>query len=234
MATQTGTFTIKGNDLGNLASSAFQYVDTNTWTPTVVGGGGVNPSDTIDVMVNQWITEQSAFFAPGSITYTLDGPSAWNTGTDTIVTMTFNLNYGGQDWSLLYLQFSTEDYNYALKLQNATPATPTICNTCQFIQLNQCGTDSFMLDLGLADGSYTAYYTDNTSGVVWEQGTYSSTDQGGLAVYQWFATAGMFNPYSFYTMTLVDTNGDAVSWIVNDVEYTCATLTFKTTVNVTD
>ena len=85
-----------------------------------------------------------------------------------------------------------------------------------------------------ADGPYTAYYADNTSGVIWEQGTYSSTAQGGLSMYQWQATSGMFNEFSFYTLTIRDTNGDAVSWIVNGIEYNCATLTFKKTVNVTD
>jgi hypothetical protein len=127
----------------------------------------------------------------------------------------------------------TEDNYYPAAFATGD-ALPTLCNTCQFIQLTQCGDENFYLDLGLADGSYTAYYTDNTSGVVWEQGTYSSAVQGGLSVYQWFATAGMFNQYSFYTLTLVDSDGDAVSWVVDGVEYTCATLTFKTTVNVTD
>jgi hypothetical protein len=100
--------------------------------------------------------------------------------------------------------------------------------------LFECGDDDFRLDLGLADGSYTAFYTDNTSGVIWEQGTNSNASAGGLSVYQWNATAGMFNQYSFYTMTLRDSNGDNVSWIVDGTEYTCATLTFKVTVNVTD
>ena len=116
----------------------------------------------------------------------------------------------------------------------AVPAVPTLCNTCQFIQLTQCGTDSFHLDLGLADGNYTAYYADNTSGVMWEQGTFSNQSQGGLYMYQWSATAGMFNQYSFYTLTIRDLAGNPVSWIVDNVEYTCATLTFKTSVNVTD
>jgi len=141
-------------------------------------------------------------------------------------------NMGGPEIIPYYLVFVTESYYYPVVWEATAPAVPSICNSCQFIQLSQCGTDSFYLDLGLPDGNYTAYYTDNTSGVMWEQGTFSG--EGGLYMYQWSATAGMFNPYSFYTMTLEDSNGDPVSWTIDGVEYTCATLTFKTTVNITD
>jgi len=233
MATTIGTFTIKGNDLGNYPNAAYGFVITNTWSPNISGGGGLNNSSTISAMLDDFISITiTPFFGAGAATYTLNGPSTWNSGTDTIVTMTFNLVYSGVDYSPLYIQFSTEDYNYAFKFEYETPVTPTLCNSCQFIQLSQCGTDSFYLNLGLPDGNYTAYYTDNTSGVMWEQGTYSG--EGGLYMYQWSATEGMFNPYSFYTMTLEDNTGAPVSWTIDGVEYTCATLTFKTTVNVTD
>ena len=235
MATTIGTFTIKGNDLGNYANAAWVFVITDTWTPNISGGGGILNNSTISSMLDEFIANAvTPFYGAGAATYTLDGPSTWNSGTDTIVTMTFNLVYNGEDYSPLYVQFSTEDYNYALKFQYETPVTPTLCNSCQFIQLTQCGNENFFLDLGLTDGGYIAYYTDNTSGVVWEQGTYSSQAQGGLSMYQWSATEGMFNPYSFYTMTLTDNIGTPVSWTIDGIEYNCATLTFRTTVNVTD
>jgi len=55
-----------------------------------------------------------------------------------------------------------------------------------------------------------------------------------IPMYQWFATAGVVNPYSFYTLTKHENNGDIVSWTMDGVEYTCATITFKTTVNIPD
>jgi hypothetical protein len=231
MATQTGTFTLKGNDLGNLPSysNSFVFVSNGNWAGTGTGILGTSFTECLD--------DYAAYIVGngGTMTYTLDGPGTWNAGTDTVVTITISeLPTESGNIEHYYLLFITEDYTYPVVWRSAEPVVPTVCNTCQLIQLTQCGTDSFFLDLGLADGNYTAYYTDNTSGVVWEQGTYSSTASGGLSVYQWDATVGMFNPYSFYTMTIVDSNGDAVSWTVNDVEYTCATLTFKTTVNVTD
>jgi len=233
MATTIGTITIKGDDLGNLAAYTDVYVYTSNGQ---IAGSGYNMVAGLSLVniFNQYIIDLNTNYT-GTFSYTLDGPGVWNGGTDTIVTITYtDMLLSGLEVIPYFLNLSTEDYQYALVWRTAAPAVPTLCNTCQLIQLTQCGTDNFYLDLGLADGSYTAFYTDNTSGVIWEQGTYSSTAQGGLAMYQWEATAGMFNQYSFYTLTIRDTNGDAVSWIVNDVEYTCATLTFRTTVNVTD
>lgn len=231
MATITGTFTLRGNDLGNLPSysNSFVFVSNGNWAGAGSGGLGGPFTDCLD--------SYAAYIAGngGTMTYTLDGPGTWNAGTDTIVTITISdLPSEGGDIRHYFLIFQTEEFTYPVVWRSAEPAVPTLCNECQFIQLRECGDDDFRLDLGLPDGPYTAFYADNTSGVIWEQGTFSSSEDGGLAVYQWFATAGMFNQYSFYTLTIKDNNGDSVSWVVDGVEYTCATLTFKTTVNITD
>jgi len=219
MATYTATFTIDASDNGNLSS--YNMFTNNSYSIS----NGMNNGSLTDDMDSMQFGLQS--FYGGTVSYVFSGGSTWldtTTVTWTIENPTF-VPY--------FIYVTTENFYYPMQFEAATTAS-TICNTCQLIQLTQCGDDSFYLDLGLADGSYTAYYTDNTSGVVWEQGTYSSSESGGLAMYQWSATEGMFNPYSFYTLTLVDSDGDPVSWVVNDVEYTCATLTFKVTVNVTD
>lgn len=231
MATITGTFTLRGNDLGNLPSysNSFVFVSNGNWA-----GAG---SGTLGTTFIECLDGYAAYIAGngGTMTYTLDGPGTWNAGTDTIVTITISdLPSEGGDIRHYFLIFQTEEFTYPVVWRTAEPAVPTLCNTCQFIQLNECGDDDFRLDLGLADGSYTAFYADNTSGVIWEQGTNSNQSLGGLLMYQWNATAGMFNQYSFYTLTIRDDNGDSVSWIVDGVEYTCATLTFRTTVNITD
>lgn len=234
MATYTGTFTIKGNDLGNLPSYADLYVkDVAGVLEQVNGGGGSQWNSDL----NLWLTDYCDALMithGGSASYSYTGPGGWNAGTDSEYTITWTglTNFGSAVFPYYFI-LTTEDYTYTVKISEVGAVT-TVCNECQFIQLTQCGTDDFYLDLGLTDGNYTAYYTDNTSGVIWEQGTYSNTAQGGLLAYQWQATAGMFNQYSLYTMTIRDTNGDAVSWIIDGVEYSCATITFKTTVNVTD
>jgi hypothetical protein len=232
MATTTGTFTVKGNDLGNLPA----YIDISIYSSNaqIAYTFNYNGSGTLVSILNNYINDLNINYS-GTFSYTLDGPGVWNGGTDTIVKITYtDMLLSGLEIIPYYLVLSTEDYQYAALWSYNAPAVPTLCNTCQMIQLNQCGDENFRLDLGLADGSYTAFYTDNTSGVLWEQGTYSDQALGGLNVYQWQATAGMFNQYSFYTMTLRDSNGDSVSWVVDGAEYTCATLTFRTTVNVTD
>jgi hypothetical protein len=199
------------------------------FTSTVNGNGNnLTPNDTLINWCDQIVADGLSFFSY-TMSYSISGPTTLNTGTDS--TITFNVLNTVDAPIMIVIQ--TEDNYYPAAFATGT-AVPTLCNTCQVIQLFECGDDSFYLDLGLADGSYTAFYTDNTSGVVWEQGTNSNDSLGGLLVYQWNATAGMFNQYSFYTLTIRDTNGDNVSWVVNDVEYTCATLTFRTTVNVTD
>jgi hypothetical protein len=233
MATTIGTLTIKGDDLGNLPNYLDGYFYTSNNQIFNTGNTGIPPGTLVDNL-DFYIANLNLSFT-GTFSYTLDGPGVWNGGTDTIVTITYtDMLYTGLPVTPYFFIFITEDYQYALVWEATAPAVPTLCNTCQVIQLTECGDDDFRLDLGLADGSYTAFYTDNTSGVIWEQGTNSNDSLGGLLVYQWQATAGMFNQYSFYTMTLRDVNLDSVSWIVNDVEYTCATLTFRTTVNVTD
>ena len=230
MATTTGTLIIRGNDLGNLPNYYDMYIIASTQEYAAGGGGSFTPG-TLSEVLDQYKT--SIENGGGTMTYSYNGPGVWNGGTDTIVTILIS-NYNSPELLPYYLVIQTEDYTNPVVWQYSTPVTPTLCNTCQMIQLTQCGDENFRLDLGLADGNYTAFYTDNTSGVLYEQGTYSNDSLGGLLVYQWSATAGIFNQFSFYTMTIEDTNGDAVNWTVDDIEYTCATLTFRTTVNITD
>ena len=234
MATTIGTFTVKGDDLGNLPYSNDLWIyKSNNQFVSGNYNAALTPSTLADNL-DEYIAIINTIYT-GTITYTLDGPGVWNGGSDTIVTLTFtDILYGIDEVIPYFLFFTTEDYIYAVIWRTAEPAVPTLCNTCQVIQLTQCGDDDFRLDLGLADGNYTAFYADNTSGVIWEQGTNSNDSLGGLSVYQWSATAGMFNQYSFYTLTIQDSNGDTVSWVVDGVEYSCATLTFRVTVNVTD
>lgn len=222
MATYTTSITINGNELGNVPS---WYMFTST-----VNGNGDNltPNATLINWCDQIVADGLSLFNY-TMTYSISGPTTLNTGTDSIIT--FNVIDPTTIPIMIVIQ--TEDGYYPAAFATGA-CVPTLCNTCQMIQLTQCGNDDFRLDLGLTDGPYIAYYTDNTSGVVWEQGTYNSQAQGGLSMYHWSATEGMFNPYSFYTMTLTDNTGAPISWTIDGIEYTCATITFRTTVNVTD
>lgn len=219
MATTTGTITFLAADTG---TSANYSIYSTTYTTGVFASGPLL-NDLITDIAADLILQSGA----SSCSFNVVGSGIWGSGNSTV---TWTLVDPTSDTSLIVISDEGGQYYHVNFITEA--AAPSICNSCQFIQLSQCGTDSFYLDLGLPDGNYTAYYTDNTSGVMWEQGTFSG--ESGLSMYQWSATEGMFNPYSFYTLTLEDSNGDPVSWTIDGVEYTCATLTFKTTVNITD
>lgn len=213
MGTYTATITLDPTDIG--ISPSFIYFDN-----VGQGSAGNLTPGTLTFVMNGLVSSLP------NLTYAITNGTDW--GDPAIVTFTAVATTPFP----MFILFQTGSFNYNAIFTEST--APTLCNSCQFIQLNQCGTDEFRLDLGLTDGPYTVFYEDNTTGVVWEQGTTSSTALGGLLMYQWDATVGMFNPYSFYTMTIEDVNGDAITWTQGDTEYTCATLTFKTTVNVTD
>lgn len=221
MATQTASITFLAADTG---AAAYYSIYSTTFTTGVFPMG-----NTLIDLVTSITADLIILSGASACTHSYVGSGLWGVGDTTV---TWTLVNPTSDTSLSVV--TDEGGNYYHVNFIAESAAPSICNDCQFIQLNQCGNDSFYVDLGLPDANYTAYYTDNTSEVVWEQGTYSSAILGGLYVYQWNATAGMFNQYSFYTLTIKDSNGDPVSWTVDGVEYTCATLTFKVTVNVTD
>lgn len=221
MATLTASITFLAADTG---ASANYSIYSTTYTTGVFASGPLL-NDLITDIAADLIIQSGA----SSCSFNVSGSGIWGSGNSTV---TWTLVDPTSDTSLIVISDEGGQYYHVNFIAEA--AAPSICNSCQFIQLSQCGTDSFYLNLGLPDGNYTAYYTDNTSGVMWEQGTYSSQIAGGLSMYQWSATEGMFNPYSFYTMTLEDNTGAPVSWTIDGVEYTCATLTFKTTVNITD
>lgn len=102
----------------------------------------------------------------------------------------------------------------------------TLCPNCQPLAITNCG--AVEISLPLPDDDYTVTLYDNQSGVSYTQnvqwtsgtGTWNSTN-----------TAGMFTPFSIYTLTVTDSEGQPVSWPVGPDEYTCARVTFSATVD---
>lgn len=101
-----------------------------------------------------------------------------------------------------------------------------LCPNCQDVAVNNCG--AVEISLPLPDDDYTVTIYDNQSGVSYTQnvqwtsgtGTWNSTN-----------TAGVFTPFSIYTLTVTDSEGQPVSWPVGPDEYTCARVTFSATVD---
>ena len=105
----------------------------------------------------------------------------------------------------------------------------TLCPNCQDVAITNCG--AVEISLPLPDDDYTVTLYDNQSGVAYTQnvqwtsgtGTWNSTN-----------TAGVFTPFSIYTLTVTDSEGTPVSWPVGPDEYTCARVTFSATVDTND
>ena len=129
----------------------------------------------------------------------------------------------------LWMSINTdEESNYGATWSSTLPQTPTPCNECQDLTLLDC-TDP-ELDLDIADGTYTVSIQDHTSGNIYTQSI--EVSDGGV---DWNGTntAGVFTPFSVFTVTLQDDNGDPVTWTSGYVDYNCVRLTFTPTINTT-
>ena len=102
----------------------------------------------------------------------------------------------------------------------------TICDDCQDITLPNCEDPTVEIDI--ANGEYTATLEDETTGVAYTQ-TVTATDGS----FTWDASLpeGLLTPFSVYTLSLVDSDGNHVSWITGEVEYNCVRLTFQSFVD---
>lgn len=146
------------------------------------------------------------------------------TNSGQIFTITLNLTNDpvsevtGQLVAVILQDADSKQFTYAW--QQGIPETKP-CQTCQSITLIDC--DSIELNIELVDDDYIVTIHDNQSGV-----DYTQRVQWTLGVGTWNGTntAGIFNPYTIYTITLTDTAGTPVSWSVGSNEYSCATMTF--------
>lgn len=151
----------------------------------------------------------------GSGTYTVEG----NTIT---LTWTFDGDAGCGAPVGITFQGTGQDISASWQLEVEVPTT--LCNECQDLTLPDC-TDP-ELPLGLDNGTYTVIIEDHTSGNTYTQSV--SVSDGGV---DWNGTntPGVFTPFSVFTVTIQDSNGDPVTWTSGYNEYNCVRLTFEPT-----
>lgn len=117
-------------------------------------------------------------------------------------------------------------FNYAVNQVQDCPDCPdvetTLCPECQDIELVNCGDVTFSIPLD--DDTYTIRIEDHQSGMTYEQVIEFS---GGFGDWNTTNSAGVFTPFSIYTLTVLDSSNQPVSWTVGATEYECATVTFK-------
>jgi hypothetical protein len=110
---------------------------------------------------------------------------------------------------------------HSVSFQFLTGVDVTVCTTCEDATLPNCEEPVFTVDV--VAGNYTATITDSQSGHVYTQDVVVADGE-----FTWDTTSseGVFTPFSVYTMSLVDSNGDPVSWVVGTTEYDCVRFTF--------
>jgi hypothetical protein len=153
-------------------------------------------------------------------------------------TLNYNLISNGNNWTIILTGVAIEncqplglninikdEFNIGAPFtsQSATP-----CNECQSVNLADC-TDPD-LSLPISDGTYTVSIQDHTTGNIYTQSI--EVSDGGV---DWNGTntAGVFTPYSVFTVTLQDDNGDPVTWTSGSNDYNCVRLTFAPTTDTT-
>ena len=152
--------------------------------------------------------------------------------------LTYNVFSNEDDWTITLTGISNEGcvpYGLSINIDEEisygapfTSQAPTPCNDCQGVNLPDC-TDP-ELSLPIDDGTYTVSIQDHTSGNIYTQSI--EVSDGGV---EWNGTntAGVFTPYSVFTVTLQDDNGDPVTWTSGYVDYNCVRLTFTPTTDTT-
>ena len=106
---------------------------------------------------------------------------------------------------------------------------PELCADCQDMTLNYCdGNPTF--ELGLPDDSYMVTIEDHTSNNWYTQ---FITSSGGSLEWDTASNGAIFNPFTYYTLTIIDGEGDEVTWVTGGVEYNCLRFTFKPSTDTT-
>ena len=108
------------------------------------------------------------------------------------------------------------------------PVEAELCPTCQDVTIDNCGTIIF--EAAIPNGTYEVQIEDHQSGITYMQDIEFTGSQG---TWDQTNTAGVFTPFSTYTVTILDESGDPVSWIDGTNEYTCMRLTFATFTDTT-
>ena len=184
----------------------------------------------IDTDNSGYATPQATMQAIGTFylaTYGGGTYSVTNVGNVYTLSFTVNNDPADQDSGNLALVTigDTDGIGYQIPIQYGTAET-TPCPTCMDVTITNCG--PVTIALPIEDGDYDVTIYDNQSGVTYTQSV-SFTD--GTGTWNSNNTAGVFTPFSIFTLTVTEPDGTPVSWPVGPNEYTCARVTFSATVD---
>lgn len=212
MATYTLTIDLTGFAYPS-ASAALIYQNQ-------VNDLGISGNNTITSLVTDTDTAVEADVSGGAtVTYVINADRV----IFTLVTSTDLSATSAGD--LVALQFVDDDD----EVFSASWVETALCTTCQQVAITNCGPVD--ISLPLPDDDYTVTLYDNQSGVSYTQNVQWTSGTGTWNISN---TAGVFTPFSIFTLTVTDSEGTPVSWPVGPDEYTCARVTFSATVDTND
>ena len=230
MATTIGTFTIKGNDIGNLPNYYDMYVLVSNNEYITASGGGFTPGTLTEVLDQYVASIQSG---GGTITYSYNGPGVWNGGTDTIVTMTIS-NFGSPEVVPYYLIFQTEDFIYPVVWESSTT---TVCEGGYEVTLTACE-NNYVIPSGLIPSSTYYFAIETNRGKRYVQAVSTNVDGD---VQLWAGAPefpiGFFTPEMFtYTCKAYSDSAltNQVQFTIDNIVYNTINLNFIHTIIVSD
>lgn len=159
-------------------------------------------------------TEVSTFYVGGTYSYTITG---------TVITWTWTWTEDPNTTECGEIA-TANSFEFTTKWAAFIPTTITACPTCQEVVINNCAETLSLKAPGIND-FYNVQIEDHQTGVIYTQ--ILEFDAGGEAYWVTTATPGLFNPFSIYTLTILDAEGEPVSWIDGANEYNCMRLTFN-------
>jgi hypothetical protein len=101
------------------------------------------------------------------------------------------------------------------------------CETCEDLSLIYCD-GNIQFNIPVVDGTYTVVLVDHNT-----NRTYSQVITSSGEILEWDITNNqdIFMPFTYYTLTLLDENDDVVSWVNNNLEYSCIRIEFVYSTN---
>lgn len=154
----------------------------------------------------------SEFYVGGTYSYTITG---------TVITWTWTWTEDPNTTECGEIAVANS-FEFTTKWAAFIPITPTACPTCQEVMIDNCG--SVIFEAAVPNGTYEVQVEDHQSGVTYMQDIEFTGSQG---TWDQTNTGGVFSPFSVYTVTILDAEGEPVSWIDGANEYNCMRLTFK-------
>jgi hypothetical protein len=188
----------------------------------------INGRNTFLSMIEGFITNQSNGYPNGVVTSS--SISVNQNNGDILISI---IGEGDNECQHFAGAFFTEEAfenktNNVIAMKFGSEECPvTQCEDCEDLSLPFCDGNP-IINLGLDNGTYNVTIIDENTK---NEYTQSIESNGGAIEWDVTNTEGLFNPFTIYTLTIEDNQGNVITWINNAIEYNCIRLTFNYSTN---